>query len=252
MRGHVPAFLAGQLVQPLPQTLFADNQLVGIRSGREPAAHHLLLPVFNAANLLLVQAEVDELEAVLAVGAQLCYQAGRSPLCRRGWIVQFVGQIAGQLAQCGQFLSLLLHARHLAYPVQQRGDDALAHRWNHPQHLRKQRLVDQDRPDLADGVPLTAVADHPGVGQQPVHLPSAADEQRHGPAVIASHVDFALEDENHVLSRSALFKQDFARLCHHFAAVAGQPYPVLDRHSVQRANAVQRLGNLVDGRGYRG
>ncbi len=73
-----------------------------------------------------VEAEVDELEAVVAVGAQLGDEAGGGALRGRGGIVELVGQVAGQLAERGELFRLLLDAGDFAHAVKQRGDDALA------------------------------------------------------------------------------------------------------------------------------
>src|SRR5271166_3763880 len=92
-------------------------------------------------------------------------------------------------------------------------------------------------PAVSDGEALAAVAFHPGKGQQAGHLSGTADEQGHGAAVLAADMDFAPEDEHHLLSGCAFFKEDFAFGGDELIAVAGEPETVFQREAVQRANA---------------
>jgi hypothetical protein len=64
-----------------------------------------------------------------------------------------VGQVAGQLAQGGELFRLLLDAGDLAHAVEQRGDHALGHGRDGLEHLRKQRFVNQQRPDRETAKP---------------------------------------------------------------------------------------------------
>ena len=81
-------------------------------------------------DLLFGEAEVDELEAVFAVGAELHDEAGGGALGGGCGIVELVGQIAGELAEGGELFSLLLDAGDFAHAVKQGGDDALGHGGN--------------------------------------------------------------------------------------------------------------------------
>jgi len=83
--------------------------------------------------------------------------------------------------------------------------------------------MDQQSPDRADSVALASVALHARERQYAGHLPGAANEQRHGTAVLTPHMDLALEQQDHVLGRGAFFKESFALTGDALLAVAGQP-----------------------------
>ena len=97
-------------------------------------------------DLLFVEAKIDELEAVLAVGAERADQAGGGALRGRGGVVELVGQVAGQLAEGGKLFSLLLDAGDFAHAVEQGGDDALGHGGDGLEHLRKDELGESAAP----------------------------------------------------------------------------------------------------------
>ena len=65
-------------------------------------------------------------------------------------------------------------------------------------------------PAIGDSEALAAIAFHARERQQAGHLAGAADEQGHGAAVLAAHVDLALEDEHHLLGRGAFLEENFA------------------------------------------
>ena len=123
-------------------------------------------------------------------------------------------QIAGQLPERRELFRLLLDARDLADAVEQRGNHALRHGGDGRQHLREERAVNQQRPNGRDGESLAAVALHARKRQHAGHLPGAADEERHGAAVLAAHMDLAFEDEHHVFGRSAFFEENVAGVRH--------------------------------------
>ena len=185
-----------------------------------------------------------KLEAIAAVGAQRSQQAGGGALCGGGGIVELVRQIAGELAEGGKLFRLLLDARDLADAVEERGDDSLGHGGNGREHLREERAVDEQRPHGRDGESLAAVALHAREGQHAGHLSGAADEERHRAAVLAAHVNLALEDEDHVLGRSAFFEQDVAGIGHVFLAVTGEPHAFLEGQAVEGADVLEGVGDF--------
>ena len=70
LRGNLPGAFAGQFGEPGAQRLVTRNQgtrIERLMEGRP--AQNSLLPIFDASNLFVAQAQVDELEPVLAVGA---------------------------------------------------------------------------------------------------------------------------------------------------------------------------------------
>jgi len=93
---------------------------------------------------------------------------------------------------------------------------------------------------------LPAVGLHAREGKHAGHLSGAADEQGHGSAVLAAHMNLAFEDEHHMLGRSALFVEDVAGAGDHLGAVAGEPEAVFEGQAVERADAVEGLGYLFD------
>jgi hypothetical protein len=60
-------------------------------------------------------------------------------------------------------------------------------------------------------------------------LPSAADEEGHGAAVLAADMDLALEDKDHVGDWSAFFKEHVASVGDVLLTVAGEPEAVFQR-----------------------
>jgi hypothetical protein len=60
-------------------------------------------------------------------------------------------------------------------------------------------------------------------------LTSTTDEKLHRAAALPAHVNLALQDENHPIGRSALFKKNLARLPDNFFSMARQPQPVFQR-----------------------
>ena len=80
-------------------------------------------------------------------------QAGGGALGGGGGIVELVGQVAGQLAQGGELFGLLLDAGHLAHAVEQRGDDALRHGRDGPEHLGNSDLWNGQRPAAVTAKP---------------------------------------------------------------------------------------------------
>jgi hypothetical protein len=132
-------------------------KLVGEMGG---TAEDLLFPGLNAADIFFTQAEVDELEAVLAVRAEGFRQAGGSALGGGGRVVELVGKVSGELAERGEFLGLLLDAGYLAYAVEQCGDHALGHGGDGLKHLREVGFGVEQRPDRRDSEALAAVGFH--------------------------------------------------------------------------------------------
>jgi len=102
-------------------------------------------------------------------------------------------------------------------------------------------------PAIGDGESLAAVAFHAGKGQQAGHLPGAADEQGHGAAVLAADMDFAPEDEHHVLGWCAFFKEDLTGSGNQLTAVMGEPETVFQSQAVQRADAVDGFRDFFGG-----
>jgi hypothetical protein len=94
---------------------------IGLRSGADFA-----LPALDRQHLFGSKAERDQAIASIAHGVQFGQDAAGCSLRGGRWVVQFVGQVAGQLAERGEFLALLLDARDFADAVEQSGDDALA------------------------------------------------------------------------------------------------------------------------------
>ncbi len=139
LRGHFPCAFAGQRGEPGAECLLRElNLRAGVaRVVAVGAAQDFLFPGFDAVNLLVGEAEVDELEAVFAIGAQLHDEAGGGALRGGGGVVELVGQIAGELAESGELFSLLLDAGDFADAIEQRGDDALRHGGNGLEHLRE-------------------------------------------------------------------------------------------------------------------
>jgi hypothetical protein len=88
-----------------------------------------------------------------------------------------VGEVGGELAEGGELLGLHLDAGDLADAIEQDGDAALAHGGDGGEHLREFFLGDVERPDVADGVAVAAVALHAGVGQDAGELADAGDEE---------------------------------------------------------------------------
>jgi hypothetical protein len=80
-------------------------------------------------------------------------------------------------------------------------------------------------------------------------LAGAADEQRHGTAVLAANVDFALEKKDHVLGRSTLLEENVAGVGHVFLAVASDPEAVFDGKAVQGNDSVEGGRDFFNGRG---
>ena len=72
------------------------------------------------SNLFLSEAEIDELEAVVAIGGECAGQAGGGALRGGGGVVELVGKVAGELAQGGELFSLLLDAGDFADTVEER------------------------------------------------------------------------------------------------------------------------------------
>src|SRR5258708_39164701 len=96
--------------------------------------------------------ETEAADAILLIArlAQLREEAGGGALRGGGRVVELVGEVRGQLAQGGQLLRLLLHARDLAYAVKQYRDAALGHRGDRGEHLGEGVLVDIETPDGAN------------------------------------------------------------------------------------------------------
>ena len=186
-------------------------------------AEDLPLPGLDGLNLLFAQTQIHELEAVLAVGAQFSDQARGGALGRGGRIVQLVSQVAGQLAQGGELLGLLLDAGHLADPVEEHRDHPLGHGGDGLEHLREERFGNEQRPHIGDGKSLAAGSLHARERQQAGYLTGAADEQGHGTAVLAAHMDFAPEDKDHPLGGRALLEENVAGVGDVLLAMAGQP-----------------------------
>src|ERR1017187_6096953 len=147
LRHNLPYIAASERDQPGAQGLLANYVFLSIGGLiRWFPAEDFLLPELDSADLVLVKAQIDQLEAILTIGAQLGNQAGGCALGRGGRVVQFVRQIAGKLAQSVEFFGLLLNAGNFAHAVKQGGDYPLAHGWNSLQHLRENRLGNQQGP----------------------------------------------------------------------------------------------------------
>src|ERR1017187_10919436 len=112
---------------------------------RDDAIEDVLFPGLNGDNLLVGQTEVDELEAVEAVGAECFSKAGGGALSGRGGIVELVRQIAGELAEGVELFSLLLDSGNFAHAVEQRGDHALGHGRDGLKHLGKESHGNEER-----------------------------------------------------------------------------------------------------------
>ena len=220
---------------------------------RDDAVEDVLFPGLNGENLLVGQAEVDELEAVEAVGAECFSKACGGALSGRGGIVELVRQVAGELAEGIELFSLLLDSGNFTDAVEERGDDALGHGRDGLKHLGEQGFGNEESPDGGDRESLAAVGFHAGEGEDTGHLSCAANEQSHGAAVLAAHVDFAFEDEDHVRGLSALFEENIAGVGDELLSVVGEPEAFFQRQVVEWANAQKSVGDLVDrgGRGWR-
>ncbi len=218
----------------------------------EGAAEDVFFPGLNAANLLFGEAEVDELEAVFAVGCERAGEAGGGALRGGGRVVEFVGQVAGEFTERGELFSLLLDAGYFAHAVEQRGDYALGHGRDGLKHLRKDGLGNDERPDRRDGEALPAVGLHAREGEYAGHLSCAADEQGHGATMLAADMNLAFEDKDHVLGRGAFFKEDIAGVGDELLAVASEPEAVFKGQAMERADAFEGLGDLFGRRGQDG
>src|ERR1035437_6236394 len=97
---------------------------------RDDAVEDVLFPGMNGENLLVGQAEVDELEAVEAVGAECFSKAGGGALSGRGGIVELVRQVAGELAEGIELFSLLLDSGNFTDAVEECGNEQQAEKLN--------------------------------------------------------------------------------------------------------------------------
>ena len=82
------------------------------------------------------ETEVAEAVFEVAVLAQFGEEAGGGALGGGGWVVELVGEVAGELAEGGELFGLLLHAGDLADAVEQGGDAALRHGRDGGEHVR--------------------------------------------------------------------------------------------------------------------
>uniref|UniRef100_E6QI92 Uncharacterized protein n=1 Tax=mine drainage metagenome TaxID=410659 RepID=E6QI92_9ZZZZ len=209
--------------------------------GSDPA-----LPSLDGENLVCGEAEGDETIARIAVAAQLGEDAAGGALRGGGWVVQLVGEIAGELAEGGEFFALLLDASDLADAVEEGVDGALAERGDGLHHLREHGFVEQERPDRLDGEALATVACHAGKRQEAGHLSCASDEERHRTGALASDVDFALEDEDHLLGGHAFFKEGVAGLDAYFLTMTCQPLALTVAEAVERDDVIDGFGDLEE------
>ncbi len=154
----------------------------------------LPFPCLDSADLILGEAEADESVAAFVDGAQLGKDATCGSLGGRGRVIELVGEVGGELAQCAEFFALLLDAGNFANAVEEGGDDALAEGGDGGQHLRKYGFVKDEAPTLLCGESLASVTGHARVGEQAGHLAAAADEEGHGAGARTADVELALED----------------------------------------------------------
>ena len=192
-------------------------------------------------------------EVILSVSifAQLSEEGRSRALGGRGRIVQFMGQVRRKLAQSGQLLGLLLHARDLTHTVQQRADAALAHGGDRLQHLRKERLGDVQHPHGPGRIAIPAVGLHARKGQEPGHLSGAPDKQRHWARVPATHMDLPTQDEVQVTGRFCLAKDKGAGAANPLRAMSRQPGVLLIAQTLQRSNGAERLDDVRQRRRFR-
>src|SRR5208337_3596629 len=111
---------AGEFFKPLAECFLAGDEGEGVcflilARERRGAVEDVFFPGLNALDLLFIEAKVDELEAVGAVGAERAGEAGGGALRGRSWVVEFVGEIAGKFAESCQLFSLLLDAGYFSY-----------------------------------------------------------------------------------------------------------------------------------------
>ncbi len=160
-----------------------------------------------------------------------------------------MGQVAGQLAEGGELFGLLLDACDLADAVNEGGNHALGHGGNGLEHLGEQRLVNEQRRDRGDGKSLAAGGLHARKGQQAGDLTGASDEQGHGTAMLTADVNFALEDEDHVLGGRAFLEENVAGVGCVFLAMCSEPEAILDGQSVQGPDAIEGGRDFFNGSG---
>ena len=165
LRRYFPGIAAADSVEPGAEGFLEANEPQSICFGRRlerltGSRENLLLPLHDPLHLLFSEAKRDELDAIAPVAAQGREQGCGGALRGRCGIIELMREIPGQLAQGCELFRLLLNACDFADAIEQCGDDALRHRGDGLEHLRKNRAVNQQRPDGRNGKSLAAVAFH--------------------------------------------------------------------------------------------
>src|ERR1700722_13740222 len=155
-----------------------------------------------------------------------------------------MSQVARELSERIQFFGLLLHASHFAHTIEQNAHKPFRQRWNGLEHLRKQRSIKLKPPGWGRGITQAAVSLHAREGKQAGDQTGEANEKSGGLTMLATHVDLALEQDDHLGGGVPFAEVNSSGFSEHFRTASGQPLVVRLLQVVERSHFFERFNDF--------